>query len=208
MKHLLISLFLITPMLLFSQEKVSQDKVSDNKLDLKKEPVLSIFTDLFKVQNLSFSRTLNQDTGEFLETEFQIENLTDVSMDLYIFVIATYEKEYIPKSSFEKPELEDLTLIKLKKTYPDDLANFEYVVKDSTGAEKKVFQKYPKNIKAGIDIKTGKAYTLDDDLTFRCKHLSKFVKKYYFFNEITILIFDSDEKLLFRQNYLVKPIKR
>ena len=203
MKHLLISLFLITPVILFSQ-----DKAADTKLDLKKQPILSISTELFKLKNLSFSRIQNDNSGEILETEFQIENLTDVSIDLYIFVIATYEKEYITKSSFEKPDLEDTALIKLIKVYPDDLANFEYTEKDSSGKEKKVYQKYPKNIKSGIDIKTGKPYTLSESLTFRSKHLSQYLRKYYFFNEITILIFDSDEKLLFRQNYTVKPVKR
>lgn len=203
MKHLLISLFLITPVFLFSQ-----DKGADNKLDLKKEPVLSIFTDLFKVKNLTFSKIQPDNSGEILETEFQIENLTNVSMDLYIFVIATYEKEYLTKSSFERPNLEDSKLIKLIQTYPDDITNYEYILKDSSGAEKKIYQKYPKNIKAGINKKTGKPYRLDDTITFASRHLSKFMKNYYYFNTITILIFDNDEKLLFRRNYIVKPVKR
>jgi hypothetical protein len=203
MKHLLISLFLITPMLLFSQ-----DKGTDAKIDIRKQPVLSIFTDLFKLKNLSFLKMQPDNSGEILETEFQLENLTNVSMDLYIFVIATYESEYITKSSFEKPDIEDRNLIKLIQSYPDDVTNYEYMEKDSTGAEKKVYQKFPKNIKAGIDKKTGKPHTLNDVITFRSRHLSKFMKKYYYFNNITILIFDSEEKLLFRQNYVVKPIKR
>lgn len=204
MKHLLISLFLIIPVFLFSQDK----SADNNRLDLKKQPVLSISSELFKLKNLTFSRVQKDNSGEILETEFQLENLTNVSMDLYIFVIATYEKEYITKSSFEKPELEDRNLIKLIQTYPDELSDYEYTEKDSSGVEKKVYQKYPKNIKAGIDKKTGKPYTLDDVITFRSQHLSKFLKKYYFFNEITILIFDTEEKLLFRQNYTVHPIRR
>ncbi len=203
MKHLIITLFLITPALLFSQ-----DKSADTKIDLKKEPVLSIFTDLFKLKNLSFSREQPDNNGEILETEFQLENLTNVSMDLYIFVIATYEKEYITKSSFERPELEDRNLIKLIQVYPDELSNYEYTVKDDSGVDKKYYQKYPKNIKAGIDKKTGKPYNLNDIITFRSRHFSKFMKKYYFFNNISILIFDSEDKLLFRQNYVVNPIKR
>jgi len=203
MKHLIISLFLITPALLFSQ-----DKVADSKIDLKKEPVLSIFTDLFKLKNLSFSRLQPDNTGEILETEFQLENNTNVSMDLYIFVIATYEKEYLTKSSFERPDLEDKNTIKLIQVYPDELSNYEYIVKDEAGVEKKIYQKYPKNIKAGIDKKTGKPYNLNEIITFRSRNFSKFMKKYYFFNQITILIFDSEEKLLFRQNYIVNSVKR
>lgn len=194
---------MITPALLFSQ-----DKSAETKPDLKKEPILSIYTDLFKLKNLNFSRLQPDITGEILETEFQLENLTNVSMDLYIFVIATYESEYIPKSSFESPELEDSNLIKLIKTYPDDITNFEYIVKDSTGADKKIYQKYPKNIKSGIDVNTGKPFTLNEIITFRSRLLSKFMKQYYFFNHITILIFDTDEKLLFRQNYIVNSVKR
>ena len=203
MKHLLISLFLITPVLLFSQ-----DKGADNQYDLKKEPVLSIFTDLFKLKNVTFTREQRDNTGEILGTEFQLENLTNVSMDLYIFVIATYESEYITKSSFEKPDVEDRNLIKLIQTYPDDVTNYEYTQKDSTGTEKKVYLKYPKNIKSGIDKNTGKPYKLEDSLTFRSRHFSKYLKKYYFFNQITVLIFDSDEKLILRQSYTVKPVKR
>ncbi len=203
MKHLLIILFLITPVFLFSQ-----DKGADNKLDIKKEPVLSIFTDLFKVQNLTFSKIQTDSNGEILETQFQIENQTNIPVNLYIFVIATYEKEYITKSSFEKPSMEDTKLIKLIQTYPDDISNYEYIIKDQSGAEKKVYQKYPKNIKAGIDKKSGKPYTLNDTITFSSRHFSKYMKNYYFFNEITILIFDTEEKLLFRRNYNVKPIKR
>lgn len=203
MKHLVISLFLIIPALLFSQ-----DKSAETKIDLKKEPVLSIFTDLFKLKNLSFSREQPDNSGEVLETEFQLENLTNVSMDLYIFVIATHEKEYLTKSSFERPDLDDKNTIKLIQVYPDDLSNYEYIVKDESGTEKKIYQKYPKNIKAGINKRTGKPYTLDEIITFRSRNLSKFMKKYYFFNQITILIFDAEETLLFRQSYAVKPLKR
>ena len=207
MKHLLISIFLIIPVLLFSQDKPAENK-TDGQFDIKKQPVLSLKTDLFKFKNLAFTRETPDNTGEMLETEFQLENTTNISMDLYIFVIATYEKETLLNSSFQKPGLEDRNLIKLIKTYPDEVTNYEYTVKDETGAEKKVYQKYPKNIKAGINPKTGKAYTLNDTLTFRSRHMSEFIKKYYFFNEITILIFDTDEKLIFRQNYTVKPVKR
>ncbi len=204
MKNLLISLFIIVPALLFSQEKSS----GGDQYDIKKEPTLSVLTDLFKVKDVSFLREQRNNNEEYLETEFKVENLTNVSMDLYIFVTATYEKEYIAKSSFESPSLEDTTLIKSIQVYPDDLSNFEYRSKESDGKEKKVYLKYPKNIKAGIDKKTGKPYSLDEEIVFRCRHYSKFQKKYYFFNEITVLIFDSEEKLVYRRSYTVKPIRR
>ena len=203
MKHLLLTLFLLTPALLFSQ-----DKNADTKLDITKEPVLSVQTNLFKMKNLQFSKLLRDEKGETLETQFQIENLTNISMDFYIFVIATYEKESPIETSFDKINTEDKNPIKLIKTYPDDLPNYEYTVKDITGSDKKVYQKYPKNIKAGVNKDTGKPYTLNDVVTFHSFHVSPFIKKYHFFNEVTILIFDSDEKLVFRQNYSIRPVRR
>ena len=204
MKKFLMSFFVIIPVVLFSQ-----DKSSDNTLDVKKKPVLSISSKLFKIKNLSFSRFEYDVSGEYLETLFQIENLTNTPLELYTFVIATYESEYIPQSSFESPDLEDRVLIKNIKAFPDDLTNFEYTEKDEKGVEQKVYQKYPKNIKSGINTDTGKPYSISETVIFRAMHFSKYVKNYYFFNTITILIFDAaDEELLFRQNYTVRPIRR
>ena len=204
MKKFLISFFVIIPVVLFSQ-----DKSSDNILDIKKKPVLSVSSKLFKVKNLTFSRFEYDINGEILETFFQIENLTNTPLELYAFVIATYEKEYITQSSFESPDLEDRVFIKNIKAYPDDLTNFEYTEKDENGVDQKVYQKYPKNIKAGINADTGKPYVINDTVIFKARHFSKYVKNYYFFNTITILIFDAeDEELVFSQNYTVRPIRR
>jgi hypothetical protein len=203
MKHFLISIFVIIPALLFSQ-----DKGTAVKMDPKKIPVQSVRTELFKVINLSISKLQPDNTGEVLETVFQVENQTNIPMELYIFVIATYEKEYITKSSFEKPSLDDRIPIKFIMTYPDDLSNYEYTEKDPAGTEKKVYYKTPKNIKAGIEKKTGKPHKLEDIILFTSHHFSKYRKNYCFFNQVTILIFDSEEKLLFHQNYYLKPVKR
>ncbi|MCL1865240.1 MAG: hypothetical protein FWF73_05455 [Spirochaetes bacterium] len=204
MKRFLTSFFVIIPIVLFSQ-----DKSSEVKLDIKKKPVLSLSSKVFKVKNINFARFQYDIAGEYLETSFQIENLTNTPIELYAFVVATYEKEYIPKSSFESPDLEDKILIKNIKAYPDDLTNFEYTETDEKGVSQKVYQKYPKNIKAGMDQDTGKPYVINDMMIFRARHFSKYVKNYYFFNTITVLLFDADdEKLVFSQNYIVRPIKR
>ena len=203
MKQLLISFFVIIPVVLFSQ-----GKNSENSLDIKKRPVLSVSSKLFKVKDLTFAKYQYDVSGEFLETFFKIENLTNTPLQLYTFIVASYESEYIPKSSFESPDLEDKVLIKNIQAFPDDLTNFEYSEKDENGVEQKVYQKYPKNIKAGIDENTGKPYALNDMIIVRARHYNKFVKNYYFFNTITILIFDADdEKLLFSQNYKVSPVR-
>ncbi len=203
MKRFVIILFLLFPALVFPETHDNEGSV-----DITKFPVTSLRSDSFKLKNLSFNRTIINTKGEILEVEFQLENLLDISQEFYIFVVATYEKSYKTTSSFESPSLDDTNEIKLIAAYPDDLANFEYVVKDEKGADKKTYIKYPKNIKAGIDAETGKPYSLHDTITFRSRHLSKYGRKFYFFNEIAILIFDKEEKLVFRQIYTVKPMKR
>jgi hypothetical protein len=205
MKQFLISFFVIIPVVLFSQ-----DKNSENRLDVKKRPVISVSSKIFKVKDLSFTKLQYDVSGDILETVFRIENLINTPSEFYIFVIATYEREYIPKSSFESPALEDRVLIKNIQTYPDDLTNFEYTEEDENGVEQKVYYKYPKNIKAGIDQETGKPYVLTNKMIFRARHFSKYDKKeYYFFNTINIMIFDAeDEELVFSQNYMVRPIRR
>ncbi len=203
MKRFLFLLILIIPVLLYSQ-----DKVSDNKSEKKPFPVQAYNTKLFQVNNISFNKTIPGYEGEVLEVEFQVKNQIKMDQELYIFVIATYESEYKTKSSFESPSLDDYERIKNISVYPDDLTNFEYNEKDSSGNEKKAYIRYPKNIKAGVDVSTGKPYLLDEDLTFRAKFLSKYSRKYYYFNEILILIFDSKEDLLYRQLFKVKEKKR
>ena len=209
MKQFLISFFVIIPVVLFSQ-----DKNSDNKPDITKRPILSVSSKAFNIKNLCFTKFQYSMEGETLETVFQIENLTNSPLQLYAFVVASYEKEYITKSSFESPDLDDKNLIKNIRAYPDDLANFEYVEKDENGVDQKVYYKYPKNIKAGtffdIDGKdTGQPYVVNDSLIVRVNHFNKFMKNYYFFNTITILLFDAaDETLVFSQNYTVRPIRR
>jgi len=203
MKRFLSLLILLIPMLLFSQEKSAE-----NKSETKKLPVQSVNTTIFKIRNLDFNKIIPGYAGEELEVQFQLVNTMDVPIELYIFVIATYESQYKTKSSFESPSLDDKNLIKNIKVFPDDITNFEYAEKDSAGNEKKVYIKYPKNIKAGVDPATGKPYYLDEDLTFRTKFLSKYGRKYYYFNEVTILIFDTNEELLYRQMFKVKEKKR
>jgi len=204
MKQLLISFFVI-PVVLFSQDKSTGDR-----LDIRNKPVLSVSSDLFKLRNMCFSKFQYDISGETLETVFQIENLTNAQLQFYIFVIASYELDHITKfSSFDRPIPIDDNLIKNIQAYPGDIANFEYTETDENGVDKKVYQKYPKNIKAGIDQETGKPHIVHDTIIFRSKHFSKFVKNYHFFNTVTILVFDADdEKLVFCQNYRVRPIRR
>ncbi|HQO39090.1 MAG TPA: hypothetical protein PK986_01350 [Spirochaetota bacterium] len=199
MKRLIMILFLLFPVMIFSQ-----NTATDGKTDFTAFPVQSVRNDSFNLINLSFNEFVSDIRGKTLEVEFQLESKLDYSRQYYIFIIATYEKSYKTKSSFESPSLDDPDEIKLLVPFPDDMSNFEYNDRDEKGTEKKVYAKYPKNIKSGVDPITGQPYVLDDRLTFRSRHLSKYRKNFVYFNQVCILIFDADEELVFRQVYEVR----
>ncbi len=199
MKRLIIILFLLFPVMIFSQ-----NTTADRKTDLTSFPVQSVRNESFNLINLSFNEFVSDIRGKTLEVEFQLESKLDYSQQYYIFIIATHEQSYKTTSSFESPSLDDPDEMKLIVPFPEDLANFEYDSKDEKGADKKIYVKYPKNIKSGVDPITGQPYILDDRLTFRSRHLSKYRKNFLYFNQVCILIFDSDEELVYRQVYEVK----
>jgi hypothetical protein len=202
MKRILIFLLILLPVILSAQD---QENI---KNDPRKLPVLSINTDRFSMTNLSFNWAVPGEKEEILEVEFALNNLIDDPQNLYIFIIATYESHYYTKSSFERPSLEDREKIKVINTFPEDVKNFEYTYKDEKGNEVTEYLKYPKNIKAGINPGTGEPYKLNERLIFRSYHPFKDLKKYKNFNEISILIFDEKENLIFRDFFHVKPMKR
>lgn len=204
MKRILCLLLIIIPVFLFSQEKTTE-----TGSEKKQFPVQAVKSDLFVLKNLSISKLVPNNDGEVLEVQFQLDNNINESMEFYIFIIATYEDKPRKTSSFESPSLEKDRTIKLIKTMPEDLSNFEYTEKDRTGNEKKLYIKYPKNVKAGVNPATGKPYTLgQEDLTVRASFLSKYQRVYYFYNEVAILIFDSKEQLVYNQFYKVKEVFR
>lgn len=202
MKRILIFLLIVFPVILSGQD---QENI---KNDPRKMPVLSINTDRFTMTDMSFNWAVPGGKEEILEVEFALNNLTDDNMKLYIFIIATYESHFFTKSSFERPSLEDREMIKVINTFPEDVKNFEYTYKDEKGNEVTEYLKYPKNIKAGINPGTGEPYKLNERLIFRSYHPFKDLKKYKNFNEISILIFDEKENLIFRDFFHVKPMKR
>ncbi|HPX90486.1 MAG TPA: hypothetical protein PKZ93_03115, partial [Spirochaetota bacterium] len=158
MKRILtLIIIMLFPVVGFSQGEQSQK-------DKTIFPVQAVTTKLFTVKNISFNKLIPNSEGEVLEVEFEVENGINAPQNLYIFVIASYESSYKTKSSFESPSLEDPNEIKFIKAFPEDLSNFEYSQKDKSGAEKKVYIKYPKNIKAGVDPKTGKLYLLEESI--------------------------------------------
>ncbi|HOJ27655.1 MAG TPA: hypothetical protein PL059_01130 [Spirochaetota bacterium] len=188
--------FLTIIMVLFTSVLLAQ---TTQKLDI---PVQSLYSNQVKIKDIYFNRRVDiAGKGDVLEVEVLFENLTDYPMDIYVNIIATYEKEEKTKSSFEMP-IPEKERIRNFVPYPDDIANYEYT--DSKG--KKIFQAYPKNTKSGINPLTNKLYFLPvrDILVVRSYHVSPYRKDFIFFNYVTVLVFDKDGNPIMREVYELK----
>ncbi len=210
--RILVIIFICMPAFLFSQPKDEKKSETQGKTTI---PVLSQYSKNFKLHDVNFSKRSDfAGKGEVLEVEMRLTNLTDDPADLYIFVIATYE---IPanKSSLSA-HLTEKDRMKTFSPFPNDLKNFDYpdtdekgnVKKEISGADTVKYLKFPKNTKAGIDPVTGKAYTLNKLLVVRTTHLSNYKLQFYFFNQVTIIVFDSEGKPVYRQKYELTGTRR
>jgi hypothetical protein len=202
MRALVAIVIIFTVAAAFAQEapKAKQEKVITNI------PVQAQYSNKFKIKEYYFNRKVDVNgRGEILEVELLFENLTDDQLDLYIFTIATTEKVEKTKSSFEKP-IPEKERIRNFVPYPDDLKNFEYEKAGKAGET--AFLKFPKNPKAGINPLTGQPYHLKDKLMVRTYHLCSYKVNYSFFNNITILVFDSEGKPAFRKLYDFQGYRR
>jgi hypothetical protein len=207
-------LIMLLPVLLLSQADTGKSQEKSVRLDkvMTNIPSQAQYSDKFTIKNLYFNKRIDLGgKGEVLEVEFILENLIDEPQDLYIFTIATYEKTEKTKSSFERP-IPARERIRTFITYPDDISNFTYPVTDEKGNVKKdengkdmvKLVKFPKNPKAGVDPKTGKTYHLVNRLVLYTTHVSPYRNNYYFYNNVAVLIFDSEGKPAFRQLYTIK----
>lgn len=210
MKKYIVSILslLLVPWLVMAEEDRAADKWKINT----SIPAVSQYSDAFAIKNVFFNKRIDTGLkGELLEVEFMIENRLDDPQDLFIFVIATYEKVEKTKSSLERP-VPPKERIRTFVPFPDDISNFTYpdtdekgnVKKDKDGMELVKLVKFPKNPKAGVDPNTGKPYHLVDKLQIYTRHLSKYRQQYYFYNNIAILVFNEDGKPVFRQLYEIK----
>jgi hypothetical protein len=207
MKYIAIMMSLFIPALVFSQDTGKQQKAVITNI-----PVLSQYSNSFIIKNLYFNKKVDiNGKGEILEVEFLLENLTDNPLDVYIFTVATYEKTEKTKSSFEIP-VPPKERIRTFVTYPDDIQNFTHPVlddkgnlqKDQNGLEIVKLVKFPQNPKAGVNPNTGKPYHLTDKLMIRTIHLSPYRKNYFFFNNLAVLVFDSEGKPSYRKLFEIK----
>jgi len=203
-KFITLILVMLVPALLLSQADTSksQEKSAGKDKIITNIPTQAQYSDKFTIKNLYFNKRIDLGgKGEVLEVEFILQNLIDEPQDLYIFTIATYEKTEKTKSSFERP-IPTRERIRTFVVYPDDISNFTYPVTDEQGNVKK--DQNGKNPKAGVDPKTGKPYHLKDRLVLYTTHVSPYRNNYYFYNNVAILIFDSEGKPAFRQLYEIK----
>jgi len=217
MKKYATALFaFLFPVLLLGQEIKKEDTPKEEPKDQPKIitniPAEAQYSNDFAIKSLFFNKRIDPGgTGEILEVELTLENLTDDPMDLYLFTIATYEKVEKTKSSFERP-IPQRERIRTFVTYPDDISNFSYpdtddkgnVKKDKNGLEIVKLLKFPKNPKAGVDQKTGKPYHLVDRMTIYTTHISKYRRNYFFFNNLAVLIFDREGKSAYRKLFEIK----
>ncbi len=198
---LVLIIFSLPPTIFTKEIQKNKIKIDANNIELLR-PIQSVRDKNFKLNHLGLNRfTEINGRGEILELEFQMENISNYITDYYIFVVATYE--VVPKilTSFDRPRKQKEKLWSFV-SFPDNNSNFEYTIKD----KKKLF-KYPKDIKKGVNPSTNKPYTLSRKFVFYSKHLSKYRNNYHFFNGATLLIFNKDEKLVYRQEYAIRGIK-
>ncbi len=195
---------------LFSQDKkgkVTREKKPEKaKSIIKNIPVQAQYSNKLVIKELYFNKRIDfTGKGEILEVEFRAKNKLDDPLDLYIFVIATFEKTQKIRTSFESP-IPPKERIRSFVPFPDDIKNFQYPDSKNKGDVKLI--KYPRDSKAGVNPKTGKPYHIDESLFIRTYHLSKYRNNYFFFNRVTIFIFEKDGSPLFRQTYNISGIRR
>lgn len=218
-KHILLLLLLLYPVALLPQDNEHDDSKTEVTGKTKSAALYQVqpqYTNQFKIKNIYFNKIIQPNRkGELLEVEMTLINLTDDPMDLYVFVISTFEKAEKRKSSFDMP-IPPKDRIRNFVPFPDDIKNFQYPDKDIQGKIKKdrfgknilKFIKFPHNPKAGVNPSTGKPYNLKEELVIRTYHMSKYRTNYVYFNEAAVLVFNSEGNPLFRQLYQLKGYRR
>jgi len=211
-RYLLILIFVLMPVLLFSQ----REKQSTQKETVKTPPVGIIRSETFDVRNVAFNKTHDiKGRGEMLRVEFEIANLIDEPADLYIFVIAIHELLDKSISSFRRP-IPKSEMVKNFVPFPYELSNFqdEEGKAPEKGNNAFRFRELPKNPREGKNPITGKPYHLKDQLYVKTTHLSKYRRNYVYFNKIVLLIYDekkltgSDAHPVYRQVFHLSGKRR
>lgn len=219
MKKLLSLILLMVPVLVFAQTENTGNS-SSKITEMVSVPVQAQYSDRFKISSVYFNKKMDLlGRGELLEIELVIENMTDDPVDLNVFTLATYEiKNPDYSSSFVRPKDTgislDAELLEFKafnpeasvirlSAFPDTEENFKYPLLDADGKQKKdyfgkdlfEYRKVPKV------LSKAKSFRLEDKMVIRTTHLCRFIKKYHFFNQASVLIYDNEGKPVFVQFY-------
>jgi len=170
-KYIITILMLIIPLLVFSEDKDEQTSPSGKK-KVKAKSVLSLYDNRVKIKSIDFNKVMDMNgRGENLNVQMIVENQTDDPMELYVFVIALYDKEEITKSSFQKP-IREKDRIRSFVPFPLDMKNFTIeqpkkssngtIMRDSSGKEImiKTLSMEPNDIALGVDPETKEPYYL------------------------------------------------
>ncbi len=214
---LIILLICALPVVVMTQENEAPQKTEETTRTVQKQvPVLSQYSKDFLIKNISFNKRIElSGKGELLEVEFELVNKTDYPLDLYLFIIASYEVKEKTRSSFETP-IPPEKRIRSFIPYPDEIDNFRVPAKDAQGNTIKDRQghdvytwvKYPHDSKKGVDQETGKPYHIKDKKIIRTYHLSPYRANYFFFNQALIMIFDYEGNPVYRKLYDLSSWRR
>jgi hypothetical protein len=189
-------------------DKKANAAVTDAKPETKNDyPTQAVNTDAFEMLQLTFNRKGDpQGKGDLLLVEFALSPNTAYKYKLYIHVIATVEKENWGTNSFNNKKMflngVDTDLF-VPYPDPEDRKNFEYQIDGKTK-----LLKFPHDYKTGVNPLTKEAYYLDKYTPVMTKHLAPYKKQFKYFNYATIIIFDDEGKLMFKQIYNLNKYRR
>lgn len=227
-KSILAVAFIMMPFAAFAQNQEGK-AAADNKGGLAKFPVQSIRPYEFDVKHYTMSRAYEvHGRGEILNVEFELHNNTDDPRELYIYTIATNELHRPHQSTFDQILTEDEKQVMRvfvpcpiaaedKKAEHRNMKNENFIFTLGEGENQhKTLMKYPVDPKLGVNPLDGKAYRLVDNLIVKTQHLSKYRKNYFFFNTLTLLIFDKNKLTdehgriwpVYRQVYKIEGLRR
>lgn len=225
MKKFLLLVFLMIPALLAGQDTNNSEQESD----IVVVPILAQYSDRFKISPIYFNKKMDiAGRGDILEIEMIFENLTDDPIEFKLFTVGIYGMQKKSDTSFEMPSdttkttsgytpayrpFISSTFIQTLAAWPDDADNFIYSLKDQDGnnikdyfgKEKTEYRIVPKDTSKGMDVKLEPT----ERTVIRTSLLCKYKKRNYnFFNESAILIYGSEGKPIFYQQYKLYKTRR
>ena len=199
MKRFFSIIFVFIPLLLSAQYTARMDS-----LETVHVPPEAQYSETFKISPIYFNKRVDPaGIGEILEIEMVFQNLIDEPIAINVITVATVEYELKSDSSFQLP-INKWDIIKYLDASPD-ADNFKYVVKDESGNPKKDY--YDRDMheykKIPNDPQKGNLIVVDDTYLLRTYHVSKFRKKYEFFNTVTVLVYNKIGEPIFSCDYTI-----